>query len=101
MYDNIEIVLGYIKLHFELLFKEKFNVRPDFRFAEYTSENYRFIVHADFIQARVDSDKETPIEKRIDDCLDGFEINKSKTYEFIKVDVNKPMPQEYAVKVSS
>nr|WP_298118382.1 hypothetical protein [uncultured Pseudomonas sp.] len=101
MYENTNEVLKKIKNHFEDKFGETFEFsrsRCD-SFASYKSNSYFFDVMAAFIQARVQADFSTPIDKRIDEVLAKEKIEKGKHYKLTSKIVSAPIPIEYCIEV--
>ncbi|SFK29880.1 hypothetical protein [Azotobacter beijerinckii] len=101
MYENTDEVLNTIKHHLEEKFGEAFEFsrsRCD-SFASYKSNSYFFDVMAAFIQARVQADFSTPIDKRIDEVLAKENIKKGTYYKLTSKIVSAPIPIEYCIEV--
>lgn len=99
MYADTKKVLEDIRIHFGKIYSEPFIMSrsPCDKFATFKSENYLFEVMAGFIQARVESDFFTPIEKRIEDVIKNEEIKPSKGYIFTSKNSDGPIPIEYCL----
>ncbi|WP_318465445.1 hypothetical protein [Photobacterium leiognathi] len=99
MYKDVDTVIKNIKTYFDSRFGEKFTVRKDFRYIDFTSHNYNFCVYAAFLQARIPDDHNVPIEERISKALEIVTIEKGAKYEFTTVYVNEPLPLKYVVEL--
>ncbi len=101
LYDDINKVLEDIRVYFESLLGESFNLSRSYRddFATYKSESYIFDVMASFIQARVKEDFNVPITERIDRTITSHEIKKNTHYRLISRIINGEIPIEYFLEV--
>ena len=99
MYKDTNKVLINIKDHFRKIFDENFDMNIKHRYVDFTSKSYLFRVHVNFIQARIKADFEVPIEKRIDDSLNGQKITPDKMYKFTTKFVEKPLSSEYCIEL--
>lgn len=99
MYDNVKIVLSRIQDYFSKRFKESFNIKKDNleEYVDFKSKNYQFRVHVGFIQARIETDLQEPIETRLDGVLNNFQITKGKMYELSQRQVIGQIPSEYYI----
>jgi hypothetical protein len=101
MYEDINIVIENIKLHFEAKFTETFEINRQHSFVNYKSKNYNFDVQAAFVQARVKADFSVSIQNRINDVLKGYSLEKGAHYQFSSKSVDQPLPIEYCVDLIS
>ena len=91
--------LKNIRKYFEENFHEEFNETTAWnrRYVTFSSKNYNFIIHASFIQDRIDDDKHVEMKDRIDSVIEKSQIKKHHEYEFATKFSSGPIPIEYCV----